>query len=76
MSAIQEADTENPAAAEESATDALANTEINFSHPNKVPQVMNEVPSVSDDEDDEEFDINKADNTEKKVNAEEAVEDE
>ena len=42
---------------EVAAAHAVANSDINFPHPNEVPQVMNEVPAVSDDEDDKEFDI-------------------
>ena len=74
VSEIQEANTDNPAAVEESAARALANPDITFPHPKEVPQVMNEAPEVSHDEDDEEFDINKAENTKTQVDDKEPVE--
>ena len=51
VSEIQEADTDNPAAVEASSARALANSDITLLHPNEVPQVINEAPAVSDDDD-------------------------
>ena len=52
---------------------AVSNSDITLPHPNKLPKIMNEAPAVSDDEDDEDFDIDEADNTKIQVDAEEAV---
>ena len=84
VSAIQEADTDNPAAVESAAAGALTNTDITLPHPNEVQQVMNEAPVVYDDKDYDNFDendiifdviIDKANNTDTQVDAEESVED-
>ena len=74
VSEIQEDDADKPAALEAYDARALKNSDITFPHPNKLPQVMNEAPAVSDDEYDKDFDIDKADNNETQVDAEEAVE--
>ena len=85
VSAIQEADTDNPESVEAYASIALANYDINLPHPNKVPRVMNEAPAVYDHEDDDEcydnyiiFDviIDEDKNIDTQVDVEEAVEDE
>ena len=76
ISAIQESDTYNPVAVEAASTRILANADITLPHPNEVPQVMNEAPAVSDDEDDKDFDINKSEITKTQVDADEAVEGE
>ena len=69
---------------ESAAARALAKADINFPHPNEVPQVMNEAPSVYDDEDDDNFYDNdiifdvviyESENTKTQVDAEEAIED-
>ena len=80
---IQEADTDNPEATEAAAARALKNSENNLTHPNKVPQVINEALELYDDEYDDDFDdndiifdaiIDEANNTETQVNDEEYVE--
>ena len=73
VSEIKKADTNNPEAVEVAANRALSNTEITLPHTNEVPQVINEATTASDDEDDEDFNINVANNTKTKVDAEEAV---
>ena len=85
VSAIQEADTDNPESVKAYASIALANYDINLPHPNKVPRVMNEAPAVYDHEYDDEcyenyiiFDviIDEDKNIDTQVDVEEAVEDE
>ena len=85
VSAIQKNDTDNPAEVEAADARTLVKTDIKLPHPNGVLQVMNEAPSVSDDEDYDDFDnndiifdviINEANKNEVQVDADEAVEDE
>ena len=51
VSEVQKSNIENPSAVEASSTRALANSDITLLHPNEVPQVINEAPAVSDDDD-------------------------
>ena len=73
VSSIQEDDTDNPASVGAASAFALTNYDITLLHHNEVPQVINEATTASDDEDDEDFNINVANNTKTKVDAEEAV---
>ena len=57
VSEIQEADTDKQESLEAATACALVKSDITFPHTNEVPQVMNEIPAVSDNEDDEDFDI-------------------
>ena len=83
VSVVQEADINNPAGVEAAADCEFENADMNSTHPNKVPQVMNESPVVTDDKDDGDFDendiifeviINKAEKTKTQVDVEELVE--
>ena len=83
VSVVQEADIINPAGVESAPACEFENADMDLTHPNEVPQIMNESTVVSDVEDDGDFDenyiifdviIDESENTKTQVDVEEVVE--